>query len=103
MQKELGVNHVVEICTLERFRKHFGRRALTTENGAVSSSLHNLLHDSLLSLSIHLRASIALGIDFLMTVKPDLVGSLITVVVAIILGLAFSLPAKIRDRQKVQA
>jgi hypothetical protein len=79
------------------------RQALTTENGSVSASLHNLLHNSLLSLSMHMRVIIALGIVVLMTLKPDLLGALITMAVAVVLGLAFSLPARIRDREKVQA
>ena len=77
-------------------------RALLTENGPMSSSLHDLLHNSLLWLSLRIRASIALGIVFLMTLKPDLLGSLITMAVAIVLGLIFSLPTRSRDREKVQ-
>jgi hypothetical protein len=79
------------------------RQALMAENGTVSASLQNLLHNSLLSLSLHMRASIALGIVVLMTVKPDLLGSLITMGLAIILGLASSLPARRRAHEKVQA
>ena len=77
-------------------------RALATESGPMSSSLHDLLHNSLLWLSLRIRVSIALGIIFLMTLKPDLLGSLITMAVVIVLGLAFSLPARSRDREKVQ-
>jgi hypothetical protein len=79
------------------------RRALTAENGPVSASLHNLLHNSLLSLSIHMRVTMALGIVVLMTLKPDLLGALITTGVAVILGLASSLPVRGRDQEKVQA
>jgi hypothetical protein len=79
------------------------RQALMMENGPVSASLHNLLHNSLLSLSLHLRASMALGIVILMTLKPDLLGSLITMGVAVILGLATSLPMRGRNQEKVQA
>lgn len=79
------------------------RAAMSTENGPVSSALHSLLHESRLWLSLRLRGSIALGIVFLMTVKPDLLGSLITVAFAVILGLAFSLPARSHERQKAQA
>jgi hypothetical protein len=38
-----------------------------------------------------------------MTVKPDLLGSLLTIGVAGVLGLAFSLPTRGSDREKVQA
>jgi hypothetical protein len=78
-------------------------QALMSENGPVSTSLHSLLHDPRLWLSLHLRGSLAMGIVFLMTVKPALLSSLITVAIAIILGLALSLPARSRGRQKVQA
>jgi hypothetical protein len=79
------------------------RQALTTENGPVSSSLHSLLHNSFLSLSIHMRVSLALGIVVLMTIKPDLPGALITLGAAVILGLASSLSIRGRAREKVQA
>ena len=78
-------------------------RALDVENGPISSSLRDLLHDPLLWLSLHMRASIALGIVFLMTVKPDLIGALLTMAIVVILGLAFSLPRRTRDRRKLQA
>ena len=78
------------------------RRALSTESGPLSSSLHDLLHDSRLSLSIHLRVGLALGVVVLMTLKPDLLGALITMGGAVILGLASSVPGRVRDREKVQ-
>jgi hypothetical protein len=77
-------------------------RALATENGPASSSLHDLLHNSLLWLSLRIRVSIALGIVFLMTLKPELLGSLITMGAVVILGLVFSLPLRGRVREKVQ-
>jgi len=79
------------------------RKALTMENGPVSLSLRSLLHDSRLWLTLHVRASIVLGIVFLMTVKPDLPGSLISMGVAIILGMALSLSMKSRGPEKIQA
>jgi hypothetical protein len=78
-------------------------RALGVENGPISSSLRDQLHDPLLWLSLRLRVNIALGIVFLMTVKPDLIGALLTMAVVVILGLAFRLPGSIRDRRKLQA
>jgi hypothetical protein len=77
-------------------------QALAAEKGPISSSLHSLLNNSLLWLSLRIRVSIALGIVFLMTLKPDLTGSLIAMTVVIILGLAFSLPLRGRDQEKVQ-
>ncbi len=75
-------------------------RAVTGEHGALSPTLRQLLHDPLLWLSLQTRVAIALGIVFLMTVKPDLVGSLLTIGVAIVLGLASALP--ILGRERVQ-
>lgn len=54
------------------------RQTLATEHGTLSPSLHALLHNSLLWLSIRMRVNIALGMVFLMTVKPDLAESLLT-------------------------
>src|SRR5262245_3349971 len=91
---------VVLALTLTRRQIAAIQKALTVEKGAVSPFLHNLLHNSLLWLSIRMRVSIALGILFLMTVKPNLSGSLLTIGIAIILGLAFSL--RLRDRERTQ-
>jgi hypothetical protein len=51
---------------------------------------------------LRIRTAIALGIVFIMTVKPGLFGALISLGVAILLGLAFSLPAWGGDREKGQ-
>ena len=73
-------------------------RAMVTEKGPVSHTLHNLANHSLLRISIQTRVAIALGIVFLMTVKPDLSGSLLTIGVAIVLGLASALTMPGRER-----
>ena len=78
-------------------------RALAVEYGPISSSLRDLLHDPLLWLSLRLRVSIAVGIVFLMTVKPDLIGALLTMAVVVILGLAFGLPGRLREQRKLPA
>jgi hypothetical protein len=67
-------------------------RTVSTERGPLSPALSQLLHDPMLTISIQTRVAIALGIVFLMTVKPGLGGSLLTIAVAIVLGLASSLP-----------
>jgi hypothetical protein len=67
-------------------------RTASTERGSISPAFSHLLHDPLLAFSIQSRVAISLGIVFLMTVKPGLGGSLITIVVAIVLGLASALP-----------
>ncbi len=75
-------------------------RALATEKGPLSPSLQQLANHPLLWISIQTRVAIALGIVFLMTVKPALGGSLLTIGVAIVLGLALSLPMKRRAVQE---
>lgn len=67
-----------------------------------SGLLHQRLDDPLIWASLRLQTAIALGIVFLMTVKPGLPGSLLTVGVAIVLGLIFSLPAMRRASENVQ-
>jgi hypothetical protein len=62
-------------------------RAVGTERGPVSPALSQLLHDSMLTISMQTRVAIGLGIVFLMTVKPGWAGSLLTITLAIILCL----------------
>jgi hypothetical protein len=75
-------------------------RAMATDSRAVSADLRALLRHPLLWIAIQIRVAIALGIVFLMTVKPDLVGSLLTIGVATVLGLVLALP--ILDRERAQ-
>ncbi len=73
-------------------------RALVTEKVPLSSTLHHLVNDSRLWISIDTRIAVALGIIFLMTVKPGMTGSLLTIAAAFVLGLAISLPMVRRSR-----
>ena len=73
-------------------------RAMAADAGAASASLRELLRHPLLWIGIQIRVAIALGIVFLMTVKPDLVGSLLTIGVATALGLVLALPIVGRER-----
>ena len=81
---------------------HIGQ-SVSAESGPVASTLRHRLDGPLLWASLRIRTAIALGIVFLMTVKPDLLGSLLTIGVAGVLGLAFSLPVLGRGREKVHA
>ncbi len=56
--------------------------------------------DPLLWVSMQTRVAVALGIVFLMTFKPDLNGSLLTIAVAAVLGLIAALPAMVAGRSK---
>lgn len=73
-------------------------QALSTGNGPVPSATRSALHHPALWISIQTRVAIALGIVFLMSVKPDLVGSLLTITVATIAGLVAALPMSRRER-----
>jgi len=78
-------------------------RAVNTEHGPLSPTLRQMLHDPLLTISLHTRVAIALGIVFLMTVKPDLRGSLLAILIAAILGLASALPVLRRAQAQGEA
>jgi hypothetical protein len=67
-------------------------KALALGKGALPKSFHSLANHPLLWISIQTRVAIALGIVFLKIAKPDLGGSLLTVGIAIVLGLASALP-----------
>jgi hypothetical protein len=67
-------------------------RALAMEKGPLSPSLRQLANYPLLWISMQTRMAIALGIVFLMTVKPGWAGSLLTIGVATVIGLAAALP-----------
>jgi hypothetical protein len=66
--------------------------ALATEKRPVSDTFHNLVNHPILWISIHIRVAIVLGIILLKFTKPDLGGALLTIGVAIVLGIASVLP-----------
>ena len=67
-------------------------RALATEKGPVSHTFYNLVNDPMLWISIQTRMAIVLGIIFLKIAKPELGGSLLTIGVAIVFGIASAVP-----------
>ena len=75
-------------------------RALASEKVPLSQTFHSLANHPLLWISIQTRVAIALGIIFLKTAKPDLGGSLLTIGVAIVLGLASALSRPRRERAR---
>jgi hypothetical protein len=77
-------------------------QAIAAEGGTLSSSLRQRLNDPVLWASLWIRTAIALGIVFLMAVKPGMLGSLLTMGVAILLGVAFSLSGLNRGREPLQ-
>lgn len=73
-------------------------RALMMEKGPLSQAFQRLANHPLLWISIQTRIAIALGIVFLKVAKPDLAGSLLTISIAIVLGIASALPVSRRER-----
>jgi hypothetical protein len=67
-------------------------QALVTEKGSISQAFHSIANHLFLWISIQTRVAIALGIVFLKIAKPDFGGSLLTIGVAIALGIASALP-----------
>jgi hypothetical protein len=74
------------------------QRQLADLSGPLPTAVHQRLADPLFEVSIRIRTAIALGIVFLMTTKPDVLGSAVAIAVAIALGVGFSLPALTRAR-----
>jgi len=73
-------------------------RALSSEKEPLSPTFHNLVNDPILWISIQTRVAIVLGIIFLKIATPDWGGSLLTIGIAIGLGIASALPASRRAR-----
>lgn len=71
-------------------------RALSTGNREQQRFPDELIHRPALWISIQVRVTIALGIVFLMTVKPGLTGSLLTIAIAAVLGLVSALATRSR-------
>jgi hypothetical protein len=64
--------------------------AVGPKQGMLTDEDRIRLRDPRLWISVQLRTAIALGIVFLMTVKPDLIGSLIALAISFIIGVASS-------------
>jgi hypothetical protein len=73
-------------------------QALASKKDPVSQTFHNLVNHPILWISIQTRMAIILGIVFLKIARPDLGGSLLTIGVSIVLGLASALPMVRRMR-----
>ena len=73
-------------------------QALAIEKGPVSQTFHNLVNNPILWISNQTRVAIILGIVYLKIAKPDLGASLLTIAIAIVLGIASALPVPRRVR-----
>ncbi len=95
------VLEIVLFVVLAKPRMAAMEQVLAAEKGFVSQTFHTLVNDPILWISIHTRTAILLGIVFLKIAKPDLGGSLLTIGIAIILGVASALP--VLHHERVQA
>ena len=87
------VLEIVLFVVLAKPRMAAIEQALAGETEFISHTFHNLVNDPILWISIQTRVAIILGIVFLKIAKPNIIGSLVTIGLAIILGLASALPA----------
>ena len=77
-------------------------RTLTAEQGVISPTLTLQLRHPGLWLAMQTRFALALGIVYLMTVKPDLISSLLAMIVFVGLGLVSVLPLLGQPRPQPQ-
>jgi hypothetical protein len=95
------VLEIVLFVVLAKPRMATIEQALAAETEFVSQTFHDLVNDPILWISIRTRVAIILGIVFLKIATPDLGGSLLTIGIAILLGLASALPVLRRVRAQV--
>lgn len=75
---------------LEPRRRTIDRQVRETATGSLPEEVKRSVHDPVLLTTVQTLTILLLGVVFLMTTKPDLVGSLIVMGVALLLGLALS-------------
>ncbi len=73
-------------------------RTLAADKGMLSTTFHSQANHPLLWFSIQTRAAIILGITFLMIAKPEWTISVLTLGIAVVLGLASAIPLLRRAR-----
>lgn len=61
-------------------------KGITEQTISISTELWGLINNNRLSYSIWSRTTIALGIIFLMTVKPELIGSILALLISTVIG-----------------
>jgi hypothetical protein len=72
-------------------------QALKNERGPLGPSRLAQVRNRLLLVSVHCRAGILLGVVALMKFKPDVVGSIAVIGIALVLGFATALPWLTRE------
>ncbi len=81
-------------------RLKIDRLARATPDGPVPENLARLIHDPILQTSVQTLLVLLLGIVFLMTTKPSLIGSIIVMLIALALGIVSSLLIVVRPRRQ---
>lgn len=94
---------VVLVVTLIRPRLARIEREVASAQGSLPPTLVCLVRQARLWITLQIRFALALGIVFLMTVKPDRNGALFTLGVAAVLGLVAALPLIGRARTQQPA
>jgi hypothetical protein len=87
---------------IEPRRRAIDRLAQGAPDGPLSQSLEQRIHDPVLLTALQTVTILLLGIVFLMTNKPSLIGSLIVMAVALVLGLASGLLVRRAPRSRGQ-
>ncbi len=80
-------------ATLTRPRGVALGKALAAESGTLSATFQDRLRDPVLALSLNTRTAVALGVVFLMTVKPAAGAAVSVLGVSVALGLLSAFPA----------
>jgi hypothetical protein len=65
--------------------------ARETPEGLIPETLDQRIHDPVLNIALQMMAAVLFGLVFLMAIKPVLIDSIITMTIALILGLASGL------------
>jgi MFS family permease len=87
---------------IEQRRRSIARLAREAPDGPLPQSLERRIHDPILLTALQTVTILLLGIVFLMTTKPSLIGSLIVMAVALALGVASGLLVSRATRSREQ-
>jgi hypothetical protein len=90
-------------AAIEPRRRAIARLAQEAPDGPLPAALELRTHDPVLTTAVQTVTALLLGIVFLMTNKPSLVGSLVVMAIALALGLASGLLTTGRTRSREQS
>ena len=87
---------------IEPRRRAIDRLARAAPDGALPQALRQRIHDPVLATALQTVTALLLGIVFLMTNKPALLGALLVMAVALVIGLASGALVSRRTRTRGQ-